>query len=67
MIGEHGREILAEFGISEDEIAALEAAGDITVQTADRPRARAGMTEPGQSRALAWRHGVVTVASARRP
>ena len=32
MIGEHGREILAEYGIDEAEIAALEAAGDMTVQ-----------------------------------
>lgn len=33
MIGEHGREILAGHGIEKDEIAALEAAGDLTVQT----------------------------------
>jgi crotonobetainyl-CoA:carnitine CoA-transferase CaiB-like acyl-CoA transferase len=33
MIGEHGREILAEYGISDAEIAALEKAGDVTVQT----------------------------------
>jgi len=32
MIGEHGPEILAQFGISDEEIAALEEAGDITVQ-----------------------------------
>ncbi len=34
LIGQHGREILAEFGVSEDEIAALEAAGDMTVAEA---------------------------------
>ncbi|MEK1890212.1 MAG: CaiB/BaiF CoA-transferase family protein [Phyllobacterium sp.] len=34
LIGQHGREILAEFGLSSDEIAALEAAGDMTVQEA---------------------------------
>jgi len=34
MIGEHGHEILAEFGIAREEIEALEAAGDITVQRA---------------------------------
>lgn len=34
MIGQHGREILAEFGIGEDEIKALEDAGDMTIQTA---------------------------------
>ncbi|MCC5972606.1 MAG: CoA transferase [Rubellimicrobium sp.] len=34
MIGQHGREILAEYGLSADEIAALEAAGDMTVQEA---------------------------------
>lgn len=36
MIGEHGREILAEFGIDGAEIDALEAAGDITVQSAEQ-------------------------------
>ncbi|WP_306119081.1 MULTISPECIES: CaiB/BaiF CoA-transferase family protein [unclassified Roseitalea] len=39
MIGEHGREILAEFGVGREEIAALEAAGDITVQEAPKDRA----------------------------
>lgn len=34
MVGEHGREILAEHGIDEAEIDALEAAGDLTVQKA---------------------------------
>lgn len=34
MIGEHGREILKEAGISAEEIAALEEAGEITVQSA---------------------------------
>ena len=34
LIGQHGREILAEFGVSAAEIAALEAAGDMTVQEA---------------------------------
>ncbi|WP_226781174.1 CaiB/BaiF CoA transferase family protein [Oceaniglobus trochenteri] len=34
MIGEHGREILAEYGIDSDEIAALEQAGDLTVEEA---------------------------------
>lgn len=34
MIGEHGRDILAEHGIDADEIAALEASGDLTVQEA---------------------------------
>ncbi len=34
MIGEHGPEILAEFGVPEEEIAALEAAGDMTVERA---------------------------------
>jgi len=32
LIGQHGREILAEYGVPEDEIAALEAAGDMSVQ-----------------------------------
>lgn len=31
LVGEHGREILRQFGISADEIAELEAAGDMTV------------------------------------
>jgi crotonobetainyl-CoA:carnitine CoA-transferase CaiB-like acyl-CoA transferase len=31
LVGQHGREILAEFGVSSDEIAALEKAGDMTV------------------------------------
>ncbi len=34
LVGEHGREILKEFGVSDDEIAALEAAGDMTVEEA---------------------------------
>lgn len=34
MIGEHGRDILAEYGIAASEIDALEAAGDMTVQSA---------------------------------
>ena len=34
LVGQHGREILAEFGVSKDEIAALEAAGDMTVEEA---------------------------------
>jgi crotonobetainyl-CoA:carnitine CoA-transferase CaiB-like acyl-CoA transferase len=34
LVGQHGREILAEFGLSNDEIAALEAAGDMTVEAA---------------------------------
>ncbi|MHB1952441.1 MAG: CaiB/BaiF CoA transferase family protein [Sulfobacillus sp.] len=34
LVGEHGREILREFGISADEIAALEADGDMTVAEA---------------------------------
>lgn len=34
MIGEHGREILAEFGVASDEIEALVASGDMTVQAA---------------------------------
>jgi crotonobetainyl-CoA:carnitine CoA-transferase CaiB-like acyl-CoA transferase len=34
MIGEHGREILAEFGVAPDEIEALVASGDMTVQVA---------------------------------
>jgi crotonobetainyl-CoA:carnitine CoA-transferase CaiB-like acyl-CoA transferase len=34
MIGQHGREILAEYGLSPDDIAALEKAGDMTVQEA---------------------------------
>lgn len=34
LVGEQGREILLEFGISADEIAALEAAGDMTVSEA---------------------------------
>ncbi|MET0599623.1 MAG: CaiB/BaiF CoA-transferase family protein [Mesorhizobium sp.] len=34
LVGEHGREILAEFGIPKAEIAALEAAGDMTVEKA---------------------------------
>ena len=37
LVGEHGREILAEFGLSRDEIAALEAAGDMTVDTCEDP------------------------------
>jgi len=31
LVGQHGREVLAEFGFSKDEIAALEASGDMTV------------------------------------
>jgi crotonobetainyl-CoA:carnitine CoA-transferase CaiB-like acyl-CoA transferase len=34
MVGEHGREILAEFGFSGSEIEALEKAGDMTVAKA---------------------------------
>ena len=34
MVGQHGREILAEFGISAIQISALEAAGDMTVAEA---------------------------------
>jgi crotonobetainyl-CoA:carnitine CoA-transferase CaiB-like acyl-CoA transferase len=34
LVGQHGREILAEFGLSNDEIAALEASGDMTVDAA---------------------------------
>ncbi|RWP36306.1 CaiB/BaiF CoA-transferase family protein [Mesorhizobium sp.] len=34
LVGQHGREILAEFGVSKDEIAALEASGDMTVDAA---------------------------------
>lgn len=34
LVGQHGREILAEYGLSPDEIRALEAAGDMTVQEA---------------------------------
>jgi crotonobetainyl-CoA:carnitine CoA-transferase CaiB-like acyl-CoA transferase len=34
LVGQHGREILAEFGVARDEIAALEEAGDITVAEA---------------------------------
>lgn len=34
LVGQHGREILAEYGLSTDEIRALEAAGDMTVQEA---------------------------------
>ena len=34
LVGQHGREILAELGLSKDEIAALEAAGDMTVDAA---------------------------------
>ena len=34
LVGEHGREILRQFGVSADEIAALEAAGDMTVAEA---------------------------------
>ena len=33
MIGEHGAEILAEYGIEADEIARLVDAGDLTIQT----------------------------------
>jgi crotonobetainyl-CoA:carnitine CoA-transferase CaiB-like acyl-CoA transferase len=32
LIGQHGREILAEFGVPAEEIEALEAAGDMTVE-----------------------------------
>jgi crotonobetainyl-CoA:carnitine CoA-transferase CaiB-like acyl-CoA transferase len=35
LVGEHGREILAEFGIAADEIAALEKSGDMTVAVAN--------------------------------
>jgi crotonobetainyl-CoA:carnitine CoA-transferase CaiB-like acyl-CoA transferase len=34
MIGEHGPEILAEYGLAPDDIAALEASGDMTVERA---------------------------------
>jgi len=34
LVGQHGREILAEFGLSKEEIAALEASGDMTVDAA---------------------------------
>jgi crotonobetainyl-CoA:carnitine CoA-transferase CaiB-like acyl-CoA transferase len=34
LVGQHGREILAELGLSKDEIASLEAAGDMTVEAA---------------------------------
>jgi crotonobetainyl-CoA:carnitine CoA-transferase CaiB-like acyl-CoA transferase len=34
LVGEHGREILAEFGVAAEEIAALEEAGDMTVAEA---------------------------------
>lgn len=34
LVGQHGREILAEFDFAEAEIAALEAAGDMTVEEA---------------------------------
>lgn len=34
MIGQHGPEILAEYGLSPDDIAALEASGDMTVERA---------------------------------
>lgn len=34
LVGQHGREILAEYGLSAEAIAALEAAGDMTVQEA---------------------------------
>lgn len=34
LVGQHGREILAEFGLGQDEIAALEASGDMTVAEA---------------------------------
>ena len=34
MVGEHGREILAEFGFSGAEIEALEKTGDMTIQKA---------------------------------
>ena len=32
LIGQHGREILAEFGLSREAIAELERSGDLTVQ-----------------------------------
>jgi crotonobetainyl-CoA:carnitine CoA-transferase CaiB-like acyl-CoA transferase len=31
LVGQHGREILAEFGLSADAVAALEKDGDMTV------------------------------------
>lgn len=34
LVGQHGREILAELGLSADEISSLEAAGDMTVEEA---------------------------------
>lgn len=34
LVGQHGRQILAEFGFSKDEIAALEQSGDMTVAEA---------------------------------
>lgn len=33
LVGQHGREILAEYGLSADEIAALEQSGDMTVDS----------------------------------
>jgi crotonobetainyl-CoA:carnitine CoA-transferase CaiB-like acyl-CoA transferase len=42
LVGEHGREILAELGLSEAEIAALETAGDMTVQSIDARDAAPG-------------------------
>jgi crotonobetainyl-CoA:carnitine CoA-transferase CaiB-like acyl-CoA transferase len=34
MVGEHGPEILAEYGLSAERIAELEAKGDMTVERA---------------------------------
>ena len=34
LVGEHGHEILAQFGVPQAEIDALEASGDMTVQRA---------------------------------
>jgi len=34
LVGQHGREILAEFGFSKEDIAALESTGDMTVEEA---------------------------------
>jgi len=41
LVGQHGPEILAEFGVSVEEIAALEQSGDLTVQRVVATRDRA--------------------------
>lgn len=41
LIGEHGREILREFGYAEEEIAALEASGDMTIDSGEITRSTA--------------------------